>query len=236
VWLNWVNVILSATTLALTFFLVPETLYERHLQAPTAADDETPTTESSIVKVEATQIERRQVLDETKYRPYTYARSLKIGTYRGGVGKQIITLARPLLLPGVWMIAFWHAGLVGGVVTISTVGPTLVAVPPYLWRRNVGLINVGSIIGAVLAIIYTYVSSDWILKRAARRNKNGFGEPESRLWTALPGLFLATCGLIIFGFCGDHPGGKMWVGLQVGSGMLSFGLVQAPSIGFNYVS
>lgn len=119
------NVILSATTLALTFFLVPETLYERHLQAPTAADDETPTTESSIVKVEATQIERRQVLDETKYRPYTYARSLKIGTYRGGVGKQIITLARPLLLPGVWMIAFWHAGLVGGVVTISTVGPTL---------------------------------------------------------------------------------------------------------------
>jgi len=49
-------------------------------------------------------------------------------------------------------------------------------------------------------------------------------------------LFLATTGLWTFGFSAQNPAPNAWLGLQFGSGMLAFGLMQAPSIGFNYVS
>lgn len=33
----------------------------------------------------------------------------------------------------------------------------------------------------------------------------------------------------------DHPSSTGWVGLQVGLAMVAFGLMQAPSVGFNYL-
>jgi hypothetical protein len=83
--------------------------------------------------------------------------------------------------------------------------------------------------------IYTYLSADWTTKRLAKKDNHGFSEPESRLLTALPALFIATAGSFMFGFVADHPSPKGWVGLQVGLAMVSFGLMQAPSVGFNYL-
>ena len=84
--------------------------------------------------------------------------------------------------------------------------------------------------------IYTYFIADRATKSQAKHDAHGFSEPEARLWTALPGLFLATTGLWTFGFSAQNPAPKAWLGLQFGSGMLAFGLMQAPSIGFTYVS
>ncbi|KAK5067123.1 hypothetical protein LTR16_009960, partial [Cryomyces antarcticus] len=128
-----------------------------------------------------------------------------------------------------------YGGLVGGVVTVSTIGPQLVSQPPYLWGQNAGLVNVGGLIGASLGAVLTYVAADRSIKRQAKHESHGFGEPESRLPILLPGLLLATTGLWVFGFCAAHPGPGRWVGLEVGYGMIAFGVMQIPSIGFNYI-
>lgn len=104
-----------------------------------------------------------------------------------------------------------------------------------LWGANAGLINVGPIIGALIGAGFTYLTSDARLLGQAKHEGHGFAEPESRLPTSFPGLFIATSGLLVFGFCAQNPGPKVWVGLEVGYAMLSFGLMQVPSIDFNYV-
>src|SRR5258708_1047085 len=39
----------------------------------------------------------------------------------------------------------------------------------------------------------------------------------------------------MLGFCAQNPSPKAWVCLEAGLGMLTFGLMQVPSIGFTYV-
>jgi len=60
-------------------------------------------------------------------------------------------------------------------------------------------------------------------------------EAEARLPLIIPSLFLATTGMWVFGFCAGHPSPNAWVGLEVGYGMICFGLMMVPSVGFNYV-
>ncbi|EON67977.1 hypothetical protein W97_07123 [Coniosporium apollinis CBS 100218] len=230
-WIHWVNVILAAITLILCFLFQPETLFDRTATMGIAGNSSID--HSSETKPKVTELE--EVAFTTDYRPYTFARSLKMNTYRGGVLQKFIAPFLTLRLPGVWLIMFWYAGLVGGVVTISAIGPTIVASPPYLWGHDAGLINVGALIGALVGLVFTYITVDRSIKQQAKHESHGLGEPETRLKTALPGLFLATAGLLVFGFCAANPSPKGWVGLQVGYGMVSFGLMQCPSVGFNYL-
>jgi hypothetical protein len=83
--------------------------------------------------------------------------------------------------------------------------------------------------------VYTYLIADFATKRLAKRDSHGFAEPETRLITALPALALATIGSLIFGFVAQNPSPTGWVGLQFGFGLVALGLMQAPSVGFNYL-
>lgn len=129
-----------------------------------------------------------------------------------------------------------YGGLLGGLVTIATVGPSLLAAPPYLWGNNVGLINLGGLIGCILGFIATFALADTLLKLRAKKGGQGLAEPESRLPAMFPALFLATTGIWTFGFCAANPSPHAWAGMAVGYGMVGFGITQIPSIGFNYVS
>jgi len=225
-WIHWVNVILSAITFALCFIFQAETLYDR-TQTTTiqlSSDTEKPTVE--IMANSTT---------PSSYPPFTYMRSLKLATYRPGVLQKFLAPYKVMRLPGVWLNSLWYAGLVGLVVTLSVIGTQVVAAPPYLWGKNVGLINVGGLIGGFLGCVYTYIVADWTTKALAKKDRHGFSEPESRLATAFPALFMSTAGALIFGFVAQNPSPKGWVGLQFGLGMVSFGLMQAPSVGFNYL-
>ncbi|KAB8074420.1 major facilitator superfamily domain-containing protein [Aspergillus leporis] len=236
-WIHWVNVILCGILLLACFLLVPETLYARELPAhPTdssldkgvKAEDE-----ASSVKIE--DITQRCSTSTGQYKELTFLRSLKLHTYHGNLMQNFIAPWLTLRLPGVWLVMFWYAGLVGGVVTITTVGPTLVAQPPYLWGANAGLLMIGGIVGAILGAVVTALSADRIITTKKTLEGDENMEPETRLPVALPGLILATTGLWTFGFCAQSPNPHMWIGMQFGLGMLSFGLMQAPSIGFNYI-
>ncbi|KAH9868346.1 hypothetical protein J1614_007418 [Plenodomus biglobosus] len=229
-WLHWMNIILSAITFALCLVFQAETLYERPQITVLISDDSEKSgweTQETVVIADSA--------PATLYPAYSYMRSLRLISYRPGIGKKFLAPYRTMRLPGVWLVSGWYAGLVGLIVTMSSIGPQLLAAPPYLWGHNVGLLNIGGIIGATLGGVYTYFIADFTTKRLATRDVHGFSEPESRLFTALPALFIATMGSFIFGFVAQNPSFTGWVGLQVGLGMVSFGLMQAPSVGFNYL-
>ncbi|KAF2856662.1 MFS general substrate transporter [Plenodomus tracheiphilus IPT5] len=229
-WLHWMNVLLSAITFVLCLVFQAETLYDRPHTTIVMSDDGE---KAGAVTKEAVVV--ADSAPASSYPAYSYMRSLRLISYRPGIGQKFLAPYKAMRLPGVWLVSGWYAGLVGLIVTMSTIGPQLVAAPPYLWGRDVGLINIGGIIGAALGGIYTYLIADFTTKRLASKDIHGFSEPESRLITALPALFIATMGALTFGFVAQNPSSIGWVGLQFGLGMVSFGLMQAPSVGFNYL-
>lgn len=230
VWIHWLNVILSAIVFVICLVFQAETLYVRKSSTPelshTSHKDEIETKEAAVSAHSAS---------PTSYPSYSYARSVRLVSYQPGFVRNFIAPYKVLRLPGVWLVAGWYAGLVGLIVTCSTIGPQLLAMPPYLWGKDVGLLNIGGIIGAVLGAVYTYLIADFTTKRLAKKDLHGFSEPESRLGIALPALFVATGGALVFGFVAQNPSPTGWAGLEVGYGMISFGLMQAPSVGFNYL-
>lgn len=213
------------------FFFQPETLYDRNLEI----NDPAPTQSSETVTKHHSEKIPRANIQTSAHPPYTFARSMKIGTSRPGVAHRFLGPWLVFRLPGVWLVSLWYSGLVGATVAMSTLGPQLVSKPPYLWGHDAGLINCGGLVGTFLGCLYAYFVADWTTKRMAKKDIHGFSEPESRLLTALLSLFIATFGCLIFGFVAQNPSPIGWVGLQFGMGMVSFGLMQAPSVGFNYL-
>ncbi|OAG05554.1 MFS general substrate transporter [Paraphaeosphaeria sporulosa] len=233
-WIHWTNVILSAIAFVVCFFLQPETLYQRPIPAVLESAD-SPDKSVTVTKENVGATTTSTANDQSSYAPYTFVRSLKLFTWHGGVGKKFLAPYLTLRLPGVWLVSLWYAGLVGAIVTISAVGAQIVSSPPYLWGANAGLINAGALVGSVLGAIYTYFVADFTTKRLAKKDIHGYSEPESRIVTAIPALFISTAGTIILGLVAQNPSPKGWVGLQIAFGMVAFGLMQAPSVGFNYI-
>ncbi|KAF4450873.1 hypothetical protein F53441_6061 [Fusarium austroafricanum] len=234
--LFWVSLALSAVCLVGVIFFVPETLYTR--SAPIEGVPHPESEKSAHFGVNEHIEDKRSVAvgeQRSAYQSFTYVQSLGFIKPRGSLVKQVIQPWRTLGLPGTWVVMLHYAGLVGGIVTISTIGPQIVASPPYLWKQNAGLINVGALIGGVVGYIYTFMLADGRLVKKASKTRHGVAEAEDRLPTLFFPLFTATGGLLVFGFCAQNPGHNRWVGLQVGYGMLTFGLMQVPSVGFNYL-
>lgn len=229
----WIGTALSGACFVGMLFLVPETMYLRMDAPQKTSQDPSRGVKEAEAEAQSTHVE--DTLPDS-HRPYNFTRSLGCSRPRGSLLNQFIQPWVTLALPGTWVVMVHYAGLVGGIVTISVVGAQLMAMPPYNWGANAGLINVGALIGIVLGVAYTYLVSDSRLKRRAKKEGRGVAEPEARLPTMFPALVIATAGFFVFGFCAKHPGPGRWVGLQVGYGMIAFGLMQLPSVGFNYVS
>ncbi|KAM0365339.1 hypothetical protein ACHAPK_009565 [Fusarium culmorum] len=230
----WIGLALSAACVVGVIFFVPETLYTRNapIEGVPHSESEKQAQFGNNEHVEDKQV---TVSEQQTTKPFTYIQSLGFIKPRGSLLKQFIQPWRTLALPGTWVVMLHYAGLVGGIVSISTIGPQLVAGPPYLWKENAGLINIGALIGGIIGYIYTYMLADGQLIKKASKKRHGVAEAEDRLPTLFFPLFVATAGFLVFGFCAQHPGGNMWVGLQFGYGMLTFGLMQVPSVGFNYL-
>lgn len=230
-WLNWINAILSGVLFITCCLFQPETLFSRvdhqlDAQAELSVDP---------VKIQPLQ----QIENIEPFEPcengFSFRKSLKIGLYRPGFMKRLIGPFLTLRLPGVWLVMFWYAGLIAGVVTIATVGPVIMAMPPYMWGANTGCINVGGVVGIFLGFFVTAAFSDRLIACQTAKNPNAYIEAEVRLPLAIPGLLLATTGLWTFGFCANSQSPHLWIGMEFGLGMLCFGMMMVSSIGFNYV-
>lgn len=229
---------MSAILFIACVILVPESLYSRE-QTTTSRCPNTEDKQSKDQPEKGSQlienVESQPTVLPSEHRSILFAHYLRLYTFQGGIVPKFMAPWMTLRLPGVWLVMLWYAGLVGGVVTITTVGPTIVASPPYLWGNNAGLIMIGGIVGSVFGFLATHLSADRVVTTKKTLHDGQFVEPEARLPIAIPGLLLATTGLWTFGFCAQNSDPKSWIGMQFGLGMLCFGLVQAPSIGFNYV-
>lgn len=229
----WICMALLAFVLLVELFLVPETQFDRmdHLvreQHPSVTGDGSVDDEKGTVEMREHAVNDRRAM--------TLGQSMKIGIYRGNLVKHFLDPWRSLAFPGTWVVMLHYGGLLGGIVTMSAIGPQLLAAPPYLWGSHVGLIGIGPLIGTIIGAAMTYALADFLMERLAGKETNGLAEPESRLPAMFPALFLATTGIWTFGFCAAHPSPHAWGGLAVGYGMVGFGITQIPSIGFNYVS
>lgn len=238
-WNMYIPAIISGILLVLCFFFVPESLYERHTSANGAPDSEESRLEQKAA-FGSTSFEEREAIPAgesaaVEYAPFTFVRSLKMGVYRPGILRRFWTPLLTLQLPGTWMVILHYGGMVGLIVTASTVGPQLLAAEPYRWGSSVGLFNIGGLIGGIVGLFYAYLSTDWWGKRNAQRNVHGFAEPETRLPLMLPSLVCAVLGPLVFGLCAANPGPHVWVGLCFGLGMICVALMQVGSVGFNYI-
>lgn len=226
----WITAALLAFNLLLEIAFVPETLFDRE----------------SFYAAERRESEGTDVRDEKKAgvetiehispaEKMTVSQSLRVGVYRGSLLQNFINPWRSLAFPGTWVVMLHYGGLLGGLVTIATVGPQFLAMPPYLWGHNVGLLNIGAIVGGILGFAATYFAADRLLTGKAKKERHGFAEPENRLPALFPALFIATTGIWTFGFCAANPSPRAWAGMVVGLGMVGFGIMQIPSVGFNYL-
>jgi MFS family permease len=242
-WTMWLSAILAGVLLLFTIFFQPEVLFDREAALarergaqPVAVGERA----ASSVEEKASGNPKVQMAESVHsgshgYAPYTFARSLGFSKPRPGLLRRFWVPWLTLALPGCLMVMTHYAGLVGLIVTASSVGPSILAAPPFLWGANVGLINVAGIIGTILGGAYAYLTTDWLTKRAARHDKSGRAEPEERLPLIIPSLIIAVAGALAFGFCAQSSNPKAWIGLAFGMGMISFGLMQIPSVGFNYI-
>ncbi|TDZ30159.1 putative MFS-type transporter [Colletotrichum spinosum] len=225
----WIGTAIAGACFLGVLFFVPETLYDRVLRPSDPAVMSVIDEKDMISHIEDARS------NATSHRPFTFRRAMGFAAPRGGVLRNFVAPWRTLGLPGTWVVMFHYAGLVGGIVTISTVGPQFVGAPPYLWGANVGLINVGGVVGTIFGALYTYIFSDARLKKKTKTQVGGLAEPENRLPTMFPALVVATGGFFVFGFSAQYPSQNGWVGLCFGYAMVAFGLMQVPSIGFNYL-
>ena len=239
----WVTLALCACDLLLQIFFVPETSFDRAAQLTAEGHSGNNTSDGSFNG------EKEPTSHAHEHQPAAYlhggcprvngtislAQSMKIGVYRGNFVKHFLDPWRSLLFPGTWVVMGHYGGLLAGLVTISTIGPVMLSMPPYLWGNNVGLLNIGALVGGFLGFFSTYFLVDRLTVRGAKHTSHGLAEPERRLPVMFPALCLATAGIWTFGFSAAHPAPHAWAGMVVGYGMVAFGIMQIPSIGFSYL-
>lgn len=95
-----------------------------------------------------------------------------------------------------------------------------------------GLMNVPSLIGAIIGCLYAGLLSDWFVRWMAKRNNNVM-EAESRLWLMLPVAIINPLGLILFGAGTQYA--WSWPGPYVGLGLIGFGWGCAGDISLSYL-
>lgn len=215
----WIPGIISAGLLVLAFVLLPETLFDRPATSQDVDSSSEVKSDSKVISETTENVEEHEIDSGVPYhnRPtISFAQSLSFPKPKGGFAEKFLSPFLALRFPGTTMVMLHYAGLVGLIVSISTVAPTLLAAPPYLWGANVGLINVGGLIGTLLGAIYTYLLTDWFTQWSSKRQIHGFAEPEERLPLMIPALVLATAGSLVFGFVGQSPLPNGWVGLSFG--------------------
>lgn len=228
----WISTALAAFTFFIILALVPETQFDRNvelaqLHSARGVEHDGEKMVSATVEYTSQRYDRPT---------YSYSQSMGLIRYRGNWIRHFIRPWLTLVFPGTWVVMLQYGSLVGGVVALATVGPTLLASPPYLWGNDAGLINVGGLVGTFVGGLVVFATADFLMKWRAKKESHGFFECETRLPLVFPGVFLAVTGTWTFGFCAANPSPHAWAGLVVGSGMHAAGLTMVPSIGFNYVS
>lgn len=106
--------------------------------------------------------------------------------------------------------------------------------PPWNYSDSaVAIMNVPTLIGAVIGCFYGGWFSDVFVRWCARRRGNGISEAEDRLWLLLPSAIINPAGLMLFGIGTDK--GWNWPAPYVGLAFIGFGWGCAGDLSLAYL-
>ncbi|RHZ60793.1 putative MFS transporter [Aspergillus thermomutatus] len=235
-WFFYLCLILAAVNFVTTFFLLPETLYEA--ECGTEGEPQGDLEKDTQRHIEA--VSSRLNSDAFSYAAY-WKGLFRVGISQEARRKGVLkflgyAFALPLpmiLIPGVLLASIMYGVVLGAVVSISTLAPTLFSPPPYLFTSaDLGLFTLSSFIGIVVAFPIAGPLTDSLSQWLRRRNNN-VHKPEHRLPALLFPFLVCPVGLIIFGYTVAHQ--QHYVGPAAGAAMSSAALTLVPSVMLSYV-
>ncbi|CUM63809.1 uncharacterized protein PRCAT00001393001 [Priceomyces carsonii] len=116
---------------------------------------------------------------------------------------------------------------------LATTQSEIYAVSPYYFSTaQVGLTNIGALVGSILGMVYGGKFVDWLTIRLAIRNK-GILEPEFRLWAMVLPALLNAAGLLAYGL-GSVYEAHWAVSVVLGQGFLGFAMGSSGGICLTY--
>ncbi|KAF9486341.1 MFS general substrate transporter [Pholiota conissans] len=223
----WFVTIPLGISVVLVFFFVPETTYSRN---------------NFVINQNSVNISEKQSLEDMKSSlsedvlpPHkSYLSQLKIynGTYTNVSIFKLFFRPFPFLLsPITWFIFVSHGMQTVWLSLMPICSSTIFTIEYNFNATQIGLTNLGGIVGIVLAMCITGPLTDWGTVWLSKRNK-GIYEPEFRV------LFLLTMLFGVFGYAGWAVGTTQnmpWIGAVTCIAMANFSMVVSGSAAVTYL-
>lgn len=236
-WIGWLAVIISGATIAVLFFTLEETLFDRPAyqvgEVITSPRESPAEPESSLQGLQ----EKKAGLSDavttpaqtTDEKPKSYWQSIALITPAAnlegfGFKQYFIRLMhtmRVFSFPAVIYSGIqWGAQDAWLTFYITVEDDYWSDAPWYYGDAGVGLMNLPCLIGAVLGCIYGGYFSDVFMIWMAKRN-GGIREAEHRLWFLFPLAIISPLGMLLFGIGTGQS--WAWPGPYIGLGLIGFG-------------
>ncbi|CAL5872029.1 uncharacterized protein PFLUO_LOCUS6286 [Penicillium psychrofluorescens] len=251
-WVGWFALIISFGTLIVFYFTFEETTFDRkvYLRGDMPVTDTTSSTSPTAEEVKSASKEHTPVwatslsdLDDngSSDAPKPYWQRIALVTpspLLRGTGfvqylKTMWHILRVFSFPGVWYSGLQWGAQDAWLTFYLTVEDDDWVMPPWNYSPNgAAMMNIPTLIGAIIGCCYGGWFSDKFVEWYARRNNNLF-EAEYRLWLMYPAAFIGSAGLILFGIGTDL--GMNWPAPYVGLGMIGFGWGCAGDLSLAYL-
>ncbi|OBZ68455.1 hypothetical protein A0H81_11484 [Grifola frondosa] len=221
-WGFWFVSIPLGITVLLVFFFVPETTFDRTTALSTAESDKSSSLEKVSSSVEIESIER------ARSTPPSYLSQLKLwnGRFSDESFGEILLRPLPFLCSPVTLFVFLSHGMQTVWLSLVPLCSSTIFTLEYNFNAaQIGLTNLGGIVGIVIAMCITGPLLDWGVVWMSKRNR-GVYEPEFRL------IFMSAMLFGVFGYIGwavgnDHR--MPWIGAVACIAMLNFSMVVSGS-------
>ncbi|KAF9446134.1 MFS general substrate transporter, partial [Macrolepiota fuliginosa MF-IS2] len=235
----WFVTIPLGIAVVLVFFFVPETTYIRETQEVLAGHNHK--SEGSAAH-EKRSIEGgdsgSEILDRPGPPDVTYLSQLRIwnGVFTDVSLLKLFLRPLPFLLSPVVSILLWFIFSVHGMQTVwlslmPICSSTIFTIEYNFTASQIGLTNLGGLVGIVLATIISGPLTDWGTVWLAKRNK-GIYEPEFRIF------FISAMLLGVFGYAGWAVGttnNMPWIGAVACIAMANFSMIMSGSAAVTYL-
>ncbi|KAJ9626697.1 hypothetical protein H2204_009967 [Knufia peltigerae] len=234
-WVSWICAIISGINCVGIFFLFPETRWHRNIDASATLGvgtlhesvEDKSITEDTVEHVTS-------ISDATVGVKTTYMQELNpwSGTTQIGYVNHLIRPWPLLAYPAIALGALAYSTSLAWLVGAGSLSSFVFSIPPYSFGPGVsGLINVPGVLGILFGAFIGGKCTDWVARRAARRNHGKF-TPESRLVLLVVPFVVGPCGLLMFGIGAQKR--LHWIVLFIGYGMINV-LPATASIAMTYV-
>ncbi|RDX44299.1 MFS general substrate transporter [Lentinus brumalis] len=226
----FVSIALGIATV-MVFLFVPETTFHRPVVVRPAQEQTSDqiSMEKSLSEPDIQVVER-----ESPQPPPGYISGLKIwhGTYTNeNVLRIFLRQFTFILSPVTWFVFLTYGMQTVWLTLVPLCSATIFTLEYNFNASQIGLTNLGGIVGIVLAMLVTGMLNDWGVVWISRRNQ-GIYEPEFRL------LFMISMLFGVFGYVGWAVGNDNhmpWIGAVACITMLNFSMVVSGSAAVTYL-